>query len=78
MNRQRVIDVDVPVEIGEVTFSPGDLVFADIDGIVVVPQAVEAEAVQRAWDKVHAENVTRDAIKNGMKARAVYDKYGVL
>jgi regulator of RNase E activity RraA len=78
MNRQRVIDVDVPVEIGEVTFSPGDLVFADIDGIVVVPQAVEAEAVQRAWDKVHAENVTRDEIKNGMKARAVYDKYGVL
>src|SRR5690606_4785613 len=67
-NRQRVIDVDVPVEIDGVLFSPGDLVFADTDGVVVVPQRVEAEAIQLAWDKVHAENETRDAIRAGMKA----------
>ena len=78
MNRQRVIDIDVPVEIDSVCFSPGDLVFADIDGVVVVPQAVEEEAIRRAWNKVHAENVTRDAIKNGMQATAAYEKYGVL
>ena len=35
-NRQRVIDVDVTVEIDEVKFSPGDLVIADVDGVVVV------------------------------------------
>ena len=46
-DRNRVIDVDVPVEIDGVRFSPGDLVIADMDGIVVVPQAVEAEAMQR-------------------------------
>lgn len=46
--------------------------------IVVVPQAVEAEAIQRAWDKVHAENRTRDAIQGGMKAVAAYEKYGIL
>ena len=39
-DRNRVIDIDVPVEIGGVLFSPGDLVIADVDGIVVVPQAV--------------------------------------
>lgn len=78
LNRQRVIDIDVPVEIAGVTFSPGDLVFADEDGVVVVPQAVEAEAVARAWNKVHAENITRDAIKSGMKAVAAYEKFGVL
>jgi 4-hydroxy-4-methyl-2-oxoglutarate aldolase len=78
LNRQRVIDVDVPVEIGGVRFSPGDLVFADEDGMVVVPQEVEAEAISRAWIKVHAENVTRDAIKAGMKATAAYEKYGIL
>jgi hypothetical protein len=59
-------------------FAPGDLVIADIDGVVVVPQAVESEAIRRAWAKVHAENVTRDAIKAGMKAVAAYEKYGVL
>jgi 4-hydroxy-4-methyl-2-oxoglutarate aldolase len=77
-NRQRVVDVDVIIEIDGVAFAPGDLVIADVDGVVVIPRAVEAEAVRRAWDKVHAENVTRDAIKNGMKATAAYEKFGVL
>lgn len=77
-NRQRVVDLDVPVEIAGVRFCPGDLVFADFDGVVVVPQAVEAEAVHRAWEKVHAENRTRDAIRAGMKATDAYEKYGVL
>jgi regulator of RNase E activity RraA len=77
-NRQRVIDLDVPVEIAGVRFSPGDLVFADLDGVVVVPQAVEAEAIQKAWDKAHAENQVRDAIRAGMAATAAYKKFGVL
>jgi regulator of RNase E activity RraA len=77
-NRQRVVDVDVPVEIDGVQFAPGDLVLADDDGVVVVPQEIEREALARAWRKVHAENVTRDAIKAGMKAVAAYRKYGVL
>ncbi|CAN5444006.1 RraA family protein [soil metagenome] len=78
LNRQRVIDIDVPVEIDGVRFCPGDLVFADQDGVVVVPQTVEHEAIRRAWEKVHAENVTRDAIRAGSKALAAYQKYGVL
>jgi regulator of RNase E activity RraA len=77
-DRQRVIDIDVPVEIDHVRFTPGDLVFADEDGVVVVPQAVERETLRRALEKVDAENVTRTAIKNGMKAAAAYEKYGVL
>lgn len=48
------------------------------DGVVVVPQAVEAEAIQRAWEKVHSENVVRDAIRRGMKAVDAFEKYGVL
>jgi regulator of RNase E activity RraA len=77
-HRQRVVDFDVPVEIDGVLFSPGDLVFADIDGVVVVPQEIEAEVVHSAWKKVHAENFVRDAIKAGMKATDAYIKYGVL
>lgn len=77
-NRQRVVDLDVPVEIDGVRFGPRDLVIADADGVVVVPREVEAEAVQRAWEKVHAENVTRDAIRGGMLATEAYAKYGVL
>jgi 4-hydroxy-4-methyl-2-oxoglutarate aldolase len=77
-DRQRVVDLDVPVEIEGVRFRPGDLVLADEDGIVVVPQEVEAEALRRAWDKVHAENITRDAIRAGLPATEAYERYGVL
>ena len=78
MNRQRVVEIDCTVEIDGVRFCSGDLVIADADGVVVIPREAEEEAVRRAWAKVHAENVTREAIKNGMKATAAYEKYGVL
>lgn len=77
-DRQRVIDLDVPVMIDGVTFSPGDLVIADADGVAVVPRAAEAAVVRRAWDKVHAENEVRDAIAGGMLAVEAFAKYGVL
>ena len=78
LNRQRVTETDVPVEIAGVRFCPGDLVIADIDGVVVVPQEIEEKAIQSAWDKVHTENKIREEIRGGMKAVAAYDKYGVL
>jgi 4-hydroxy-4-methyl-2-oxoglutarate aldolase len=78
LDRQRVIDLDIPVEIGGVVIHPGNLIFADEDGLVVVPGDVEMEAIERAMQKVDAENITRDAIKKGMKALAAYQKYGVL
>jgi regulator of RNase E activity RraA len=77
-NRQRVIEIDIPVEIGGVRFCSGDLVFADVDGVVVVPQDLEQEAIERAWNKVNTENQIRDAIRDGMKATEAYEKFGVL
>lgn len=77
-DRNRVVDLDVPVEIGGVQFAPGDLVIADADGIVVVPQAVEEEAIAAAWEKVNAENTVRDSIAAGMTAGEAFKKYGVL
>lgn len=78
LNRQRVIDADIPVEICGVVFQPGCLVFADEDGVVAVPLEAESEAIRRAWEKVHAENIVRDSIRAGMKAVDAFEKYGVL
>jgi regulator of RNase E activity RraA len=77
-NRQMVINIDVPVELAGVIIHPGDLVFCDEDGMVVVPQEIEDEAISNAIKKVNAENITRDEIKNGMLAGDAYKKYGVL
>ena len=78
MNRQRVVSIDEPVEIDGVTFCTGDLVIADNDGIVVVPKKIERQVIQKAWKKLHDENITRNAIINGMLAADAYKKYGVL
>ncbi len=77
-DRQRVVEIDEPVEIDGVRFFPGDLVIADVDGVVVVPAEISDTAIRAAWQKVHAENITRDAIRGGMKASDAYEKYGVL
>ncbi|MGD9723800.1 MAG: RraA family protein [Pirellulales bacterium] len=77
-DRQRVTAVDVDVEIGGVKIAAGDLVFADSDGAVVVPRAVEPEVLAKAWEKVSAENRVRDEIRAGSKATDVFRKYGVL
>ena len=76
--RQRVVDLDVPVEIEGVRFCPGDLVIADRDGVVVVPREVEQEVIRHAWNKVHTENAIRDAIRGGMTAQEAYERFGVL
>lgn len=77
-NRQRVIDYDVTVELDGVCVAPGDLVAADADGIVIIPQAVESEVIAAAWSKVHAENKVREAITGGMSATEAYQTFGVL
>jgi 4-hydroxy-4-methyl-2-oxoglutarate aldolase len=78
LHRQRVTAVDVSVSIGGVRISPGDLIFADADGVVVVPRAVEQVALAQAWDKVTAENRVREEIRAGASAGEVFRKYGVL
>lgn len=77
-DRQRVIDYDVPIEWDSVRIEPGDLVAADEDGIVIIPQKVERSVLAFAVDKVQAENQVRDAIRAGMSATAAFETFGVL
>lgn len=78
MGRARVMAYDVPVTCGEVLVHPGDLIYADFDGVVVVPKSVEKEALKKAIDKVGRENETRKELLAGKSLREVYNKYGVL
>ena len=76
--RGDVVAYNVPIECGGVTVNPGDIVFGDIDGVVVIPQAVEVEVIEAALTKVSGENRTRDALRAGATLREVYDRYGIL
>ena len=76
--RARVMSFDVPVSCGEVVVRPGELMFADFDGIVVIPTAVEAKVLELARQKVAAESESRKELLAGRTLREVYNKYGVL
>lgn len=76
--RGDVVAYNVPIECGGVMVNPGDIVFGDIDGIVVIPQTVETEVIEAALEKVNGENRTRDALRAGATLREVYDRYGIL
>ncbi len=78
MGRGRVMAYDVPVRCGDVLVNPGDTVFADFDGVVVVPQAVLPAVVERAVEKAGKESLSREELKSGRTLREVYDRYGVL
>ncbi len=76
--RARVMAYDLPVRCGDVLVHPQELVFADHDGIVVIPKAVEQEVLQLALDRVGKESQARSDLQSGKTLREVYAKYGVL
>jgi 4-hydroxy-4-methyl-2-oxoglutarate aldolase len=59
--------VNHPVSVGGVIVNPGDVVFGDDDGVVVVPRERLSEAVQKAGERAEAEQRMREAIKNGAR-----------
>ena len=74
--RARMVERDVPVVCAGVSVRPGDLVFGDVDGVVVIPREVEEEVVRRALDKVSGENQSRDALRRGEKLADVFLQAG--
>jgi regulator of RNase E activity RraA len=76
--RAAVSQFRCPVDIAGVWAEPGDLVIADVDGVLVVPQRHETEAIEGALRKARAEKLVRKAIEGGMSSTAAFEKYGVL
>ncbi|TAM70755.1 MAG: RraA family protein [Microbacteriaceae bacterium] len=76
--RTVVRDYRVPIEIDGVRVTPGDLIFGDLDGVLVIPQDVEDEVIEAALAKAATENVVRDAIDAGMSATEAFARHGVL
>ena len=77
--RTQVADYRCAIEIGGVWIEPGDLVFGDLDGVVIIPHKHETEVLEQAFQKALAENLVRKEIEqNGMSSTAAFKKYGVL
>lgn len=76
--RGKVIDYRIPIEWDGVRICPGDIVFGDRDGVIVIPQKAEEEAFSKAIEKAMGEKLVLKGIQNNMSAVEAFQKYGIM
>jgi regulator of RNase E activity RraA len=76
--RTQVVNYRCDIEIGGVWITPGDLIFGDMDGVLVIPKKSIEEVVVNALKKARDENIVRQAIENGMSSTEAFLKYKIL
>jgi regulator of RNase E activity RraA len=76
--RGKVLDFRLPIEIEGVRIRPGDIVFGDLDGVLVVPREIEEEAFSKALEKARGEQLVRKAIEEGMSACEAFATFGIM
>ncbi len=76
--RYKVHDFRIPIEIGGVFIQPGDILFGDIDGVVVIPAASEREIFTLALEKVRGERTVRKALEEGVSAVDAFRTHGIM
>jgi 4-hydroxy-4-methyl-2-oxoglutarate aldolase len=76
--RARVIDSACPVECGGVRVEVGDVVFADVDGVVVIPAGVVERVLQTAFEKAGSETSAREDLRRGMLLSEIWERHRVL
>jgi regulator of RNase E activity RraA len=76
--RYKVHDFRLPIEIGRVSIRPGDILFGDIDGVLVIPAEAEKETFALALEKVRGERTVRKALDEGMSAVAAFRAFGIM
>ena len=76
--RGKVLDFRIPLEIEGVCINPGDIIFGDMDGVIVIPQAAEEEAFTKAVEKARGEKLVQKAIQDGMSACEAFATFGIM
>jgi regulator of RNase E activity RraA len=76
--RYKVVDFRIPVEVGAVRVRPGDIIFGDTDGVLLVPAEAETEVFKRALEKARGEKLVRKAIEEGSSAVDAFAKFGIM
>jgi len=72
------ISYNQPIRIRDCVVRPGDWVIGDVDGVVIVPAELAAQAFPKALEKVSGENRVRAELAKGRSARDVFAEYGIL
>lgn len=75
--RMKIAEYRTRIQVGDVWVKPGDLVFGDIDGVLIIPREVEEDVLVKALEKAKAEKVVRKEIESGRSSTEVFKEYGI-
>lgn len=76
--RYKVYDFRVSIEIGGVLIRPGDILFGDVDGVLVVPLEAEVEVFIKALEKARSEKTVKRDLENGVTAVDAFARHGIM
>jgi 4-hydroxy-4-methyl-2-oxoglutarate aldolase len=81
--RYRIRSIETPIAMSgsltsHVRVDPGDWLFGDMDGVVVIPARHVGEVLTRAEEIGGIEDIVRREVAGGADVKAVFDKYGRL
>jgi regulator of RNase E activity RraA len=76
--RGKVIDYRVSIEWDGIKISPGDIVYGDRDGVLIIPKEIEQEAFSNAIEKARNEKLVLKALQDGWSAADAFDKFGIM
>lgn len=76
--RGKVVDFRVPIEWAGIRINPGDVIFGDRDGVIVIPKEVEEAAFRGAFEKSRGEKLVLKSLQAGMSTTEAYGKYGIM
>lgn len=76
--RCEINECQIPVTLDGVTIHPGDYIFGDVDGVVVIPKDLIDEVLKRAFALIQDENRVRDGLRNGDSLEKVYTEIGAI
>jgi regulator of RNase E activity RraA len=76
--RGKVIDFRIPIEFNGIRVNPGDIIFGDRDGVIIVPGEAEKETFEGAIEKARGEKLVKEALEEGMSTVDAFKKFGIM
>lgn len=70
--KEKLARLNVAITIGDIPVHPGDLVFGDGDGVVIIPQEYEDEVIEKALKKYNREQQILRDLQAGKTTLEIY------
>jgi len=76
ISRWELKEYQVAIRVGETGIQPGDFVLGDVDGVVIIPEALTQEVLAEAEKAVGRERRMHQALRKGMPLKEAYRRFG--